>query len=201
MKIALSPREQRATLLILSFGLISLWIYTMFVIGPLMREAGALRRQMPAARDQLKALEVTTANEVMLQEQSRQLDQSVMALRRLLPDEEELSPVIERLSNLASRAKVKIVTISPRLTEGSQGDASKGGEAASPYYKVIPIQIDAEAGYHQLGSFLGWVESDSKPMRIFSLKIAGDGKSPTRHRIKLVIRAYFASGKNIAALQ
>ena len=200
MKTALSSREQRAMFLVVGSGVIILWFYAIFLIGPLMREAGALREQMRSARDQLKTLQLTTSNETMLQEQSRQLDQSVMALRRLLPDEEELSSVIERLSDLASRAKVKIVTISPRLAEGSKADA-KGGEAASPYYKAIPIQIDAEAGYHQLGSFLGWVESDSKPMRIFSLKIAGDAKEPTHHRIKLVILAYFASGKKMAALR
>ena len=188
-------------LLIVGLGVIILWVYAVYIMGPLMREAAELRRQMRAAHDQLKTLELTTSNETILQEQSRQLDQSVMALRRLLPGEEELSSVIERLSDLANRANVKIVTISPKIAEGLRGEASnKGGEAPSPYYKVIPIQIDAEAGYHQLGSFLGGMESDAKPMRVFSLKISGDAKAPTHHRIKLVIRTYFASGKSLAAL-
>lgn len=193
MKVTLSPREQRVILMVVGLGGIILWVYAVYILGPLMREAADVRRQMQAARQQLKALEWTTANEAMLQEQSRQLDQSVLALRRLLPGEEELSSVIERLSGFASQAKVKIVTISPRPADTQR--SNEAADAASLYYKTIPIHIDAEAGYHQLGSFLSLVESDSKPLRVFSLKISSDANEPKHHRIKLVIRAYFATGK------
>jgi Tfp pilus assembly protein PilO len=199
MKVTLSPREQRVILLVLGLGGVILWVYGVYILGPLMRDAADVRRQTHTARQQLKALEFTTANEPMLQEQSRQLDQSVVALRRLLPGEEELSTVIERLSGFASEAKVKIVTISPRPVDARSTEA-KPADPASAYYKTIPIHIDAEAGYHELGSFLSLVESDSKPLRVFSLKISSDANEPKQHRIKLVIRAYFATGKGTASV-
>jgi len=190
----LSPREQRVILMVTMLGGVILWVYVRYILAPLTREAADVDRQTQAARQQLKALQVTTANETMLQEQSRQLDQSVITLRRLLPSEQELSSVIERLSGFASAAGVRIVTISPRPTEDQRPNEAKQPADASPYYKAIPIHIDAEAGYHQLGDFLNLMESERAPLRVFSLKISGNANEVRRHRIKLVIRAYFATG-------
>ena len=198
VKALLTGRRQRAVLLLILSAGIVLWLYAAYIIGPLRRQESTLTQQLQRARQQLNALQRTTANEATLREQYRQLDQAVMELKKWLPDESELAAAIERLSDLASQTSVKIQTISPQRT----GDATLGergarvakpaAPSASAFYKEVLIQIDASAGYHELGSFLGLVESGEKPMRLVSLRIIGDPGNPERHRIKMLIRSYFA---------
>ena len=60
-------------------------------------------------------------------------------------------------------------------------------------YKEIPIQIDALAGFHQMGMFLSRVESGAQPMQVRMLRISDNPSEPRRHVVKLQLVAYFAS--------
>lgn len=193
MKLALSSRDQRTLLAGGGLALLVLWVYGAYILGPLMRNASRLGQQIQQARDRLSALEAATANEDALRKQHEQLTQTVTSLRSLLPAEEELPSLIETLSDLASQTQVKIQTIFPQRPVGGQ-EPGAGATALTPVvYKEIPIQIDALAGYHQLGAFLALVESGSKPVRIASLRIAANPREPKRHNVKLLLRSYFAT--------
>ncbi len=189
MKLNLSAREQQMVALLSGLGLMVLWVYFAYIVGPLRREGRQLAERAKSTREELRMLEAATANEAAVREQYSQVEQSVSVLRQRMPDEAELPDVIELLSNLASQAQVKIQTIFPQraaiLEEGIKADS------APVVYKDVMIQIDALAGYHQLGTFLGLVESSQKPMRLVSLRISSDQREPKRHRVKLLIRAYF----------
>ena len=198
MKLKLSPREQKTLALVSGLGIVILWIYITAIVRPLMRESGQLGRQLQEARERLKLLEVSTANEGALREQSRQLEQNVLSLRKLLPGEEELPAVIELVSDMASQSQVKIQTIFPQRSMGKEGeggkkDADKDAALKQPaVYKEVLIQIDALAGFHQLGAFLSLVEQGEKPMQIANLRITQDSKETKRLRIKLLLQSYFA---------
>ena len=205
MKPGLSGRDQRTILLIGVSGIIILSAYFMLIVGPLRRGGSDLGRKVRSAREQLRALEAATANEATVQEQYRQVEQTVASLRRLLPGEEELPAMIGRLSDLASQTQVKIQTIFPQRSfepEGTAGRLSAAGSASEPasiYYRDIPIQIDALAGYHQLGAFLSLIESGDKPLRVSSLRISANPKEPKRHHVKLLLVAYFATNDALSA--
>ena len=191
MKLALSSREQRTLLAGGGLALIVLWVYGAYILGPLMRESSSLGQQVQQARDRLATLEAATANEDALRKQHEQLTQTVASLRSLLPSEEELPSLIETLSDLASQTQVKIQTIFPQRP--LQGTGAETTTLAPVVYKEIPIQIDALSGYHQLGAFLGLVESGGKPIRIASLRIAANPREAKRHNVKLLLRSYFAT--------
>jgi Tfp pilus assembly protein PilO len=193
MKIRLSPREQRTLLLVVGLGAVIFWVYSSVIVGPLGRERRAVREQVRSARLELKTLEAATANEAALREQQQKLQETVASLRELLPAEEELPAVIELLSDLASQSQVKIQTIFPqRPLQDAVGGKSK--TAPEPLvYKDILVQIDALAGFHQLGTFLSLVESGEKPMQVSSLKISVDPRDSRRHHIKLLVQSYFAA--------
>ena len=55
------------------------------------------------------------------------------------------------------------------------------------------MQIDALSGFHQLGSFLGRVESGPQPMRLRSLRLSGNPKDFRRHNSKIILIVYFAA--------
>jgi Tfp pilus assembly protein PilO len=203
MKLNLTSRERRT---ILAGGLLAvliLWLQSSYVIKPLLHERNELAHQIQSARGQLNALEAVTANESALQKQHEELKQTVASLRSLLPAERELPTAIERLSDLASQTQVKIQTISPqrsttqpsstRAEEKPETTAENGTAPEPVVYKEIMIQIDALAGFHQLGTFLALVESGDIPIQVWGLRISGDPKEPKRHRVKLLMRAFFAT--------
>lgn len=200
MALHLSAREQRTILAVGLLVVVIVWLYSASIIRPLMREAGELEQQVRSAREQLKSLEAATANEAALREQHRQLQGTVASLRSLLPAEEELPRVIGLLSDLANQAQVKIQSIFPQRPIGSQEPArGPTGATAKPVMtKEVPIQIDALAGYHQLGSFLSLVEASDRPLQVSSLRISGDPREPKRLRVKLLIQSYFAASGAIA---
>jgi Tfp pilus assembly protein PilO len=189
----LSPREQRVVLLLVLLAVPILWLYAGF-LGGLWRRLGDAGGQLKATREELRGLEAVVANETALKEQEQQVQQTVVSLRALLPGENELPAAIERLSDLATQTQVKIQTIYPHRPVSEQtGSGEKGRASAAAVYKEIPIQIDAICGFHQLGTFLSMVESDTRPMRVANLRISGNPKDPKRHMIKLLLRSYFAT--------
>lgn len=201
MKLRLSAREQRTLPLVGLLAVLIAWVYFALIVGPLMREGRRLGEQMRAARDQVLALELSTMNEAVLREQHRQVQETVASLRSLLPAEAELPRVIELLSDLAGRSQVKIQTIFPQRSAEEPGALkapSAKANSVPAVYRDVLIQVDALAGYHQLGTFLNLVELADKPMQVASLLIEPEPREFKRFRIKLVIQSYFATSEAVA---
>jgi Tfp pilus assembly protein PilO len=196
MKLGLSTRELRTVLIGGVLGIVVLYVYVGMILTSLWREASSTARRVSDARAQLAALRQATTNEAALQEQHRSLQEAVVALRGQLPSEEELPAVIEFLSGLASQTQVKIQTIFPQRPVNVPDDRLLAGQGKTPaelmVYKEIPIQIDAQASYHQLGTFLALVEASDKPMQVATLRISGNPKEPRWHNVNLSIVTYFA---------
>lgn len=212
--MTLSAREQRTLLLLIALGVLILWLYTAYLLLPLLRGGATLGRDVRAARDQLNTLKLTTTNEAALRHQYNQVQDSVLVMRGVLPNEKELPAVIEILSNLASQAGVKIQTISPVRTppsgaesksplaarvlqEGSKKPGAAQGASLLPrpapiVFRDIQIQLDALAGFHQLGAFLSTVEMREQPIQVSTLRIETDPRSTLPPRVQLILRAFFA---------
>ena len=206
MKVTLTAREQRTLVVGGLLAVIVLYVYTVYIVGPLVQEGAQLGQQVRSAQDQLRTLEIATANAAALQAQYQRVGEAVTAMKRVMPSEKELPAVIELLSDLANQADVKIQTISPirPLPAKEEGAGAKAGSAlkfsagqkAPPMpaiFKDILIQIDALAGYHQFGTFLSLVEIRDQPMQLSSLKISTDPAVAAPPQIKLVLHAFFAS--------
>jgi len=184
-------RQLQSVLLIAIFGSLGLYVYVQYLFIPMSRNAKSVEQQVRIAREHLKSLEAATANEAALQAQYRQVEQVVADLRKAMPNETELPSVIELLSSLATKSDVKIQTIFPQRSAPAHGAAS-GAPSEPPVYKEIPLQIDAFAGFHELGTFLSLVEMGDKPMQVMSLRISSNPKEPRRHQVNLLLRAYFS---------
>ena len=197
MRITISHREQRTLLLLGLLGVVILWVYGAYLIAPLGRKAAELAQQLAQARERVRALELVTGNEPSLQRQYEELNRTVASMRDALPAERELPATIELLSGLASQAQVKIQTISPlRGLEDPAPESSSGPAGKVPVapivYKPALIQIDALAGYHQLGMFLSLIEGSDKPLQLSSLHITASPRESGRQQVRVVIRAFFA---------
>lgn len=197
----LSAREQRILLLVAALAIGILWTYAALIIGPLTREAANIAQHVRSARENLRTLELATVNEAALREQHRELQETVASLRKLLPAEEELPQVIELLSDLAGRSQVKIQTIFPQRAPEPPVQTPVPAEQAKAMPEVskeVLIQVDAVAGFHQLGAFLSLVETGDKPMQVSSLQVVADPREPRRLQVKLVFQAYFTTAPEAA---
>ncbi len=192
MKLALSVRDRKSIALAAFLGVLVLYVLFTYVISPLMKEVSQLGQAIGTAKTQLQAFERATANDVAIRQQHEQAFARVKTLRQTLPTEEQIPAVIEKLSGLASKTGVKIQTVFPQRPLG-EVDATPTSQLT--LYKEIPIQIDALAGYHQLGTFLSLVEADDRPLQVSSLRISGNEREPKRHVIKLLLRSFCAVAK------
>ena len=197
MKYTLTPREQRTLAVVLCLAAVLVWVYSAYIVGPLWKEFQRLNQQVQNAQDELKGLEMATANEAALRTQHEQVHQTVMALRGMLPSADELPAVIEQLSSLAGPAQIRIQTILPQHDSDDTNPGSRtevlSKSTQTVVYDKTGVAIDALAGYHQLGTYLSLVESLDKPVELSQLRITADEKEPRRHHVKMLIRAYFAA--------
>lgn len=185
-------REQQVIVLVAGAALVGVVVCYAVVVGPLLRSLSQQRESLRAAQASLQQIKQALAREPQLRTQLDALTFDMKALHEAMPAEEILPAVIERLSEMATQAGLKIQTIFPQRT--TEGRDSKDAPTAD-LYKEVPIQIDALAGYHQLGMFLSSVERHAQPMRLKNLRISLSGKDGKRHNVKMVVVAYFATSQ------
>ena len=189
-------REQQVILLVAAVALVSLGAFYTLVMGPLLRSLGAQRESIRTAQTVLQHVKQTIALEPQLRTQLGELTSDLKALHEALPAEETLPASIERLSEMATQAGLKIQTIFPQRTVDSRDTPSPSTLVAADLYKEVPIQIDALSGYHQLGMFLSSVERYAQPLRLKSLRVTSSGKDGKRHNVKMVVVAYFTTSQS-----
>lgn len=198
MKVRTKRERQQVLGLGVALAVLGAWVYTAYMLGPLWRTAAQLGQQLPNAREQLRVLETVIAIEPALQEQHRQLSQSVVALRGALPAEEDLPVVLQRLSEFATTSRVKLQSISPDRSLPPPA-AKAAAPTSEPIVKELPIHLEALAGFHQFGTFLSLLESGSQPMQVSSLHMAPDPRDFKRQQITMVLLASFAADHQEAA--
>lgn len=185
----LSKAQQ--TMLAVGMGVVAgLYIYAAYILKPMWHTATKLKQEIQTTTSQLQHIEQVVAQAPRLRAEHEGLSNKLQSLRTALPPEEELPTVIERLSEMANRSGVKIQTIFPQRTADS---ASSEGSTEPVLYRVIPIQIDAAAGFHQLGAFMSLVESGTQPVQLKHLRISQNPRDPRRHTVKLIFSVYFTA--------
>ena len=200
-------------------AIVAVWVYYGAVVKPLFRAVAEVSQAGRVAKGQLREIEQAFTQEPQLRRQRLQLEQQVARLRAAIPTEEGLPAVIERLTELAGQTGVKLQLIVPQRplasatqTTGRSGEAKAlraersagtGEGSGLPPYTEIPIQLDALAGFHQLGTFLSRVEQGEHPMQLRSLRISENPKLLRRQVVKMTLAAYLlpstSSGKPAAA--
>ena len=161
MKLAMVTPDRKMLVLIGLLAVLVLWVYYAYILAPPVQRVWQMGGEVRALRGQLRDVEQAIVQEPQLRQQHRQLAGEVEKLRTALPSEEELPAVIERLSGLASQTGVKLQLITP--SPPASGPA---------LYKEIPIDIEALAGFHQLGTFLDILERSDRFMRVERLRVA-----------------------------
>jgi type IV pilus assembly protein PilO len=96
----------------------------------------------------------------------------------------EFPIILERVSTIASENGIKIDQIIPN-TEKQELLLDKNNRK----YYSLPINVDAEGGYHNLGRFINKIENDAVALQVGSFTLASSAASLKNHKIKMVLQA------------
>lgn len=100
------------------------------------------------------------------------------AAQERLPNEKEMPGLYRQLHNLAQQTGLTLVLFQPR--EMRQEDV----------YAEVPINISAETGYHQLGTFFDRISRLPRLVSMKEMKLQGVEKGPGTIRADLVLATY-----------
>lgn len=110
----------------------------------------------------------------------------VAQYERSLPTEEGIPALLEGLSDMANKANMRIVGITPI--------DKKENKAEVRVYREIPIAISAKSGYHELGEFLSELENNDRFMKVTDMQIKSDSTSLKKHNVELIVVTYVLLG-------
>lgn len=113
--------------------------------------------------------------------------------------ENELSLLLEDISNIANKNNVRIMQISPsKVKDAKEGKNIKEAKNAKETKKetkalnftTLNISLDLSSSYHNLGKFINDLENGDKFLAVDAMGIAPVKDNYLRHKISLVLKTY-----------
>ena len=131
-----------------------------------------------------KDTDALTKNLALMQ-QEKIKQKTVSKAKKIIP-EEEVSLLLQDISNIANKHNVKIMELKP--SKESKAKETK----ATPTAELTPILItlDLFCSYHNLGSFINDLENAEVFMAVEELKITPQQADYFKQRVSLVLKTY-----------
>lgn len=159
------PRIQKMLLaVILSACVVVFFFFTS--MAPFTYQSGAakiteLETEHERLARELERARLTVGNMEKVEREFEYLHKQWTVAQRLLPDENEISTLLRKISAAGTQAGLEWVefTPSPMLTHG--------------FYNENPIDVKLEGGYHQVGTFLSSISNLGRIVNVRGLTLAG----------------------------
>ncbi|MCQ9207721.1 MAG: type 4a pilus biogenesis protein PilO [Omnitrophica bacterium] len=171
----------------LGLGLVFV-LYVLFFLKPSISVLADLVPKLRERKVAIRAVVVALPHKEKLYEKRSAQQKKLAKYEEKLSREKDLPVLLESLSKMARSSNVKILGIKPLVT--SRAQQKKTSPEKNAVYQEVPILLSAESGYHELGSFLGKLESDKRYMKISDIKIETNRSNARRHRVQFVVYAY-----------
>ncbi len=127
--------------------------------------SGALEEQrqkeakLATLQKEIRALEATANRLPEFQREVQALEARLETLKRILPPEKEMPDLMRRIQYLAAQSSLSIRKFNP--TAVVQRD----------FYQEVPVSIDVDGTYHNMGAFLDRVSRMSRLVNMGDIKI------------------------------
>jgi Tfp pilus assembly protein PilO len=100
---------------------------------------------------------------------------------RVLIKEKDISQAIDKLTRHGKLEGINFISINPKEIR----------KKADSRYKILPIEMEIESGYEQLGAFLGSLDDLEKGLiKVKSLYVVPNKEDPSRLMTDLVVDMY-----------
>jgi type IV pilus assembly protein PilO len=117
------------------------------------------KARLETLNKEIRALEVTAAKLQEFQREVQLLEAKLETLKRILPPEKEMPDLMRRVQYLCSQSSLQIRKFTP------------GTVATKEFYQEVPINIDVEGTYHNLGAFFDRISRLSRLVNMGTIKI------------------------------
>jgi len=108
---------------------------------------------------QIRALEATANRLPEFQREVQALEARLETLKRILPPEKEMPDLMRRIQYLAAQSSLSIRKFNPAAVINKD------------FYQEVPVSIDVEGTYHNMGAFLDRVSRMSRLVNMSDVKI------------------------------
>lgn len=175
--ITQAPRPQK-----IIFGVIVLLILGaggyFLLLSPKMAEVNDLRQQRAAKETELVQSRALAASLARFKQEAQALRARLEAAKERLPSEKEIPGLYREVSDLAYQTGLAVSLFQPK--EPSTKDI----------YQEVPISVTAEAGYHQLGTFLSRVARLPRIVNLTDMKVTGISRPTGTIHADLTLATY-----------
>jgi len=120
---------------------------------------------------QIRALEATANKLPEFQREVQALEARLETLKRILPPEKEMPDLMRRVQYLAAQSSLSIRKFNP------------APPAQKEFYLEVPINLDIEGTYHNLGAFLDRISRMSRLVNVGNVKIKSQSKPTINNTI------------------
>src|SRR5262245_2267081 len=118
------------------------------------------KARLEQLQKEIRALEVTAAKLQEFQREVQLLEAKLETLKRILPPEKEMPDLMRRVQYLCAQSSLQIKRFTP------------GAVATKDFYQEVPINIDVEGTYHNLGAFFDRISRLSRRVNMGTIRIA-----------------------------
>jgi len=122
---------------------------------------------------QIKALEATANRLPEFQREVQALEARLETLKRILPPEKEMPDLMRRIQYLAAQSSLQIRRFNPAAV------------AQREFYQEVPVSLDLEGTFHNMGAFLDRVSRMSRLVNMSDLKIKAQSAQTLNNTIQV----------------
>ncbi len=130
------------------------------------------KARLEQLQKEIRALEVTAAKLQEFQREVQLLEAKLETLKRILPPEKEMPDLMRRVQYLCSQSNLSIKRFTP------------GTVATRDFYQEVPINIDVEGTYHNLGAFFDRISRLSRLVNMGTIKITAQADPTASNTIQ-----------------
>jgi type IV pilus assembly protein PilO len=132
------------------------------VIMPKQKEIKELNAQLDVQNNEIASSQAKVAKLDILKQENERLIKRINELKEQLPEEKEISSLLKQVSDLGIAAGLSIKSWKP---------APKTTHPSGIVYE-IPVSVDVEGTYHNLGYFLSSLTRLNRIVNISNMKLA-----------------------------
>jgi type IV pilus assembly protein PilO len=172
-----APRSQKIVLGVMGVLVIVGAAYFL-LFAPAHAEVAQLRAQLASLQSEIARSRAIVADLLKYRREAAELEARLNALKERLPGEKEIPTLYRTVSDAATASGLGVSLFQPRPP------------VVRDYYSEIPIALNAEAGYHQIGEFFERVAKLARVVNITEIKLSGLNRPRVPVRAELVLATY-----------
>lgn len=129
--------------------------------------------QLADLQTQIRALEATANRLPEFQREVQALEARLETLKRILPPEKEMPDLMRRVQYLAAQSSLAIRKFTPAPV------------AQREFYLEVPVNIDIDGTYHNLGAFFDRISRMSRLVNVGNVKIKSQSNQAINNTVSV----------------